>query len=172
MPMYRCVPIVLLVLCLFESPVWAQNDAPQQNAQQDPADQKPPQITLMGMLSDWIYPEAKFGGAQTSDAGVRDISSIKSKALLTTPAPVDKVLDHYCEKLKVTREGRNIGEKDGERITTDRSVLIQDASVSEPGSVYLIAINEKKSSTTLIISRSDKSESTSIAWSNYRQVWP
>ena len=57
------------------------------------ADETPKkQITLMGMLQEWIYPKSEFNGAQMSDAAVSDISAVKSKAILTTPDSVEKVM--------------------------------------------------------------------------------
>lgn len=130
------------------------------------------QVTLMGMLLEWRYPESKFHGAETADAGVKGISSIKSKAILTTPDSVEKVMDFYQSKLKADAEGKNLDEKEGERITTDRSVLIQDVSGAGASKLYVIAINGTKSSTTLVVSRADGEDETRIAWSNYRQLWP
>lgn len=142
------------------------------------ADEAPPaeaapkkSVTLMGMLLEWSYPESKFNGAQMSDAAVKDISSVKSKAILTTPDSIEKVMDFYRKKLNVDAEGKNLDEKQGERITTARSVLIQDAS-GDRSHVYVIAINEVKSSTTLVVSWADGDDVTRIAWSNYRQLAP
>jgi hypothetical protein len=129
------------------------------------------QVTLLGMLLPWRYPDSKFNGAQVSDAGVKDISASKSKAILTTPDSVEKVMDFYQKKLNVNAEGKNLGEKQGERITTDQSVLIQDAS-GDHSKLYVIAINETKQSTTIVVSRADGDDVTRIAWSNYRQLWP
>lgn len=136
------------------------------------AEDAPPQeqVTLMGMLLEWRYPESKFHGAETADAGVTGISSIKSKAILTTPDPVEKVMDFYQKKLNVDAEGNNLDEKPGERITTDRSVLIQDAAGEGASKVYVIAINGTKSSTTLVVSRADGDKETRIAWSNFRRL--
>lgn len=135
------------------------------------ADDAPPKesVTLMGMLLEWRYPESKFNEAELADAAVTDISAIKSKAILTTPHAVEKVLDYYRKKLNVDAEGKNLDEKDGQRITTDRSVLIQDVS-GDRSNVYVIAINELKSSTTLVVSRADGEDVTRIAWSNYRRL--
>ena len=124
------------------------------------------------MLSEWQYPDSKFNGAESSDAEVSDISSIKSKAVLTTPDSAEKVIAYYRDKLKVDAAGRNLGENVGERITTKRFVSIQDDSDGRPLKLYIIAINEKGSSTTLVVSRSEGEESTHIAWSNFRQLWP
>lgn len=130
------------------------------------------EVTLLSMLGEWQYPGSKFNGAEMSDAGVSDISSIKSKAVLTTPDAAEKVVAHYLQQLKVDSSGRNLGEKDGERITTKRSVSIQDNSIGRPLKLYIIAINEGRSSTTLVISRSAGEETTQIAWSNFRQLLP
>jgi hypothetical protein len=124
------------------------------------------------MLSEWQYPGSKFNGAETSDAAVSDLSSIKSKAALTTPDSAEKVVAFYRQKLKVDSAGKNLGEKDGERITTKRSVSIQDNSDGRPLKLYIIAINETGSSTTLVVSRSEGEETTHIAWSNFRQLSP
>lgn len=106
------------------------------------------------------------------DAAVSDISAIKSKAILTTPDSVEKVMAFYCKKLNVDEEGKNLDEKEGERITTARSVLIQNVSGDPVSNLYVIAVNSPKSSTTLVISRAEDSGVTRIAWSNYRQLWP
>ena len=131
------------------------------------------QPTLMGMLQEWMYPKSKFHGAQGSDAGVSNISATKCKAMLTTPDSLGKVMAFYCKKLNVDIKGKNLGEKEGERITTDRSVLIQSVSGDLPApNLYVIAVNAPKSSTTLVISRPDRSDVTLIAWSSYRRLWP
>ena len=130
------------------------------------------EVTLLGMLSEWRYPESKFNGAQISDAAVKDISAVKSKAVLTTPDSFEKVMDFYRKKLNVDANGKNLGEKAGERITTDRSVLLQDVSGDRDSKLFVIAINGTKSSTTLVVSRNAGENETLIAWSNYRQVWP
>ena len=136
----------------------------------DPPSKK--NVTLMGMLSEWQYPGSKFNGAESSDAGVNGIGSIKSKAVLTTSDSAEKVVGFYRQKLKVDQAGKNLGEKDGERITTNRSVSIQDNSDGRPLKLYIIAINETGSSTTLVVSRSDGEKTTHIAWSSFRQIWP
>lgn len=134
-------------------------------------DQPEERVTLMGMLLEWRYPDSKFNGADSSDAAVSDVSAIKSKAILTTPDSAEKVMGFYREKLKVGADGKNLGEKEGEWITTDRSVLIQEVS-GERSKLYVIAINAAKSSTTLVVSRADGDDVTRIAWSNYRQLAP
>lgn len=129
-------------------------------------------VTLLSTLSEWQYPGSKFNGAESSDADVSDISSIKNKAMLTTPDSAEKVVAFYRQKLKVDSTGKNLGEKDGERITTKRSVSIQDNSDGRPLKLYIIAINETSSSTTLVVSRCEGEKTTHIAWSNFRQLRP
>lgn len=129
-------------------------------------------VTLMGMLQEWIYPDAAFGGAQTADAAVTGISAIKSQAVLLTPDPVEKVVEFYRKKLNVDQAGNPLGAKGNERITTERSVLIQTLPGANASSLYIIAINAPASSTTLVISRADEAAITHIAWSNFRQLGP
>lgn len=139
-----------------------------------PAEDSPPEkgVLLMGMLSEWIYPGSKFHGAVSSDAAVRDISSIKCKAVLTTPDSVEKVLAFYLKQLNVDSTGNNLGGKANERITTNRAVSIQDNSEGRPLKLYIIAIDEADTSTTLVLSRSEGEQTTNIAWSNFRQLTP
>ncbi len=89
-----------------------------------------------------------------------------------TPDPVEKVVAFYLKKLNVDKEGRNLGAKGNERMTAERSVLIQAVPVDNASHLYIIAINSPASSTTLVISRADKAAVTRIAWSNYRQLGP
>ena len=156
----RTLSLAVLVVVPFVCRVGIADDAPPKGS-----------VSLMGMLLEWRYPDSKFNGAESSDAAVKDISSTKSKAILTTPDAVEKVMDFYRKKLNVDAEGKNLDEKEGERITTARSVLIQDVSGAR-SHVYVIAINEVKSSTTLVVSRADGDDVTRIAWSNYRQLFP
>lgn len=139
------------------------------------AEEKVPgvRVTLLGMLNEWIYPKSEFGGAQTSDAAVTDIYAIKSKATLTTTDPIDQVLKFYCDKLVVNEEGKNLNQKkEGERITTDQSILVQNLSDDDENALYLISINGKDSSTNLVLSRPHDAKVTRIGWSNYRKLEP
>jgi len=127
------------------------------------------QTSLMSMLGEWMYPESKFNGAETGDAAVSNISAIKSKAIFSTKDSVDKVMEFYRNKLNVDNDGKNLSEREGERITTDHSVLIQDVSGDRQSSLFVIAINGVNSSTTVVVNRADGDDITRIAWSNYRQ---
>lgn len=125
-------------------------------------------VTLMGMLSEWLYSDASFNGAESADAMVAEVSSIKSKAVLTTSDSVDDVIAFYLDKLNVDREGTSLDTEDGEPIKTDRAVQIQEVD----GALFIINVDEPNSSTTLVISRNADDDTTRIAWSNYRQLWP
>jgi hypothetical protein len=35
--------------------------------------------SLLGMLAEWMYPQADFGGAQMSDAGTRTVQSLNAR---------------------------------------------------------------------------------------------
>ena len=168
-----CHILTLLFLGLIQvSSLDAQTpptDKPQAEAKGSNAE-KP--VTLMGLLQPWFYPDAKFGGAESSDAGVSNISSIKSKAVLTTGDSVDDVLDFYCQRLQVDRTGKNVHEKEGERITTEQSVSIQDLSAGRPCEMFVICVRKEKSSTTVVVSRVEGEDKTTIGWSNFRHLWP
>lgn len=130
-------------------------------------------VSLLGMLDEWLYPGAKFQGAETSDAAVSDISSIKSQALFTTTDSAEKVLSHYRAKLNVDAKGANVGkENDGENLKGKRSVLVQNNSAGRSLKLYIVAVNDVGSSTTLVISRAATEETTYIAWSNFRNLSP
>lgn len=127
-------------------------------------------VLLMSMLSEWLYPGCKFHGAESSDAAVADVSSIKNQALLTTSDTVEQVMTFYQVKLNVDATGKNLGDEGGRRTTTKRSVLIQNVSKGRPLELYIIDINEPDASTTLTISRGDGEKTTHITWSNYRKL--
>lgn len=142
----------------------------------DEAPEKPKKaVTLMGLLMEWQYPGAEFGGGQMSDGGVTGVVSIKCKSVLSTPDPAEKVLAFYLKKLHVNAEGTNLDQKGTERITTDRAVLVQTVSEGE-SPLYVIAVNgreaEHQASTTLVISRPQGKDRTHIGWSTYRQFVP
>lgn len=172
MPDDRSTFALFLVACLMVPQTQADPPSKRPPSTQTGAESKEKPVTLLGMLQPWHYPEAEFGGASSSDAAVSDISSIKSNAVLTTSDSVDEVMKFYCDRLHVDRTGKHVDEKEGERITTERSVLIQDLSVGRPCQMFVIAVNQAKSSTTVVVSRAEGEEKTTIGWSNFRQLWP
>ena len=144
------------------------------SADEAPSQQEKP-LTLMGLLTEWQYPDAEFHGGRMSDAGVTGIVSIKCKSVLSTSDPAEKVLAFYLTKLHVDAEGTDLDQKGSERVTTDRSVLVQKVSEGD-SPLYVIAVNgpiaENLASTTLVISRPRGEDRTRIAWSTYRQFKP
>lgn len=139
-----------------------------------PADDARPKapVTLLGMLSEWQYPGSKFNGAESSDAGVEGIFSVKCKAVLTTPDSADKVVAYYQQQLNVDSSGKALGQNKEDQLPKKRTVSIQDSTAGRPLKLYIICINEKTSSTTLVISRAEAEELTHIAWSNFRHLEP
>lgn len=136
----------------------------------DPPQKSP--VTLMGMVSEWRYPDSLFQGAETSDAAVKDIVSMKSKAALTTSDSAEKVVAFYQQKLNVDSSGKTLGVQGQERVLAKRAVSIQENSAGRPLKLYIISIHEQNSTTTLVISRLASDETTHIAWSNYQRIRP
>ncbi|MCA9143969.1 MAG: hypothetical protein KDB05_14325 [Planctomycetales bacterium] len=124
-------------------------------------------ISLMSTLAEWQYPDSKFNGATMSDGGNPTLQSIKCTAVLTTTDPASKVVEFYAKKLDLS--------PDSESPTTDgkstpakaRSVIVQDDSKHRPVAIHVIVVNQAKTSTTLVISRSETETETHIAWSHY-----
>ena len=67
---------------------------------------------------------------------------------------------------------RPIGDGGGERITTERAVVIQDNSRAGILQLFIITVREEKRSTTLVISRGKGESQTNIAWSQFRHLFP
>lgn len=126
-------------------------------------------ITLLGMLSEWQYPDSNFHGATSGDGAVTGIGSIKSRAILSTEDSVEDVVSFYRDQLNVEKDGAPVG---NERITTERAVVIQDNSREGILQLFIITIREEKRSTTLAISRGKGESQTNIAWSQFRQLFP
>ena len=94
-------------------------------------------VTLMGMMKPWIYPKAKFGGGEMSDAGVEGVQAIKCKSMLTTTDSVEKVVAHYCKQLKVDAETKNLDQKGFERISPSQSLMIQRLAGNPAPGLYV-----------------------------------
>src|SRR5262249_49573402 len=67
-----------------------------------PAQATPPgTMTLLGTLSEWKYPGSNMlGGATMSDGGNPLVVDVKCRAILTTPDPIEKVIEFYSEKVE------------------------------------------------------------------------
>lgn len=129
-------------------------------------------ITLLGMLSEWQYPDSNFHGATSGDGAVTGIGSIKSRAILSTEDSVEDVVSFYRDQLNVKKDGAPVGDGGDERITAERAVVIQDNSREGILQLVIITIREEKRSTTLAISRGKGESQTNIAWSQFRQLFP
>lgn len=130
-------------------------------------------VTLMAMIAQWQYPHSKFHGATMSDGatingrGERTVESIQCKTVLTTPDPIDKVIEYYETKLKSDADSRTADAKGKPALDSGRSVTFHDDSASRPVAIHIILVNTDKSSTTLVISRAKTESETHIAWTRY-----
>jgi hypothetical protein len=130
--------------------------------------EKAPQkdVTLMGLLGEWMYPGAKFGGAEMSDGGNRTIQSVKCQSLLTTGDPFDKVVGYYEHKFVSGPDRREAAVAGAQA----QSVSTQDDSSGRPLLLRVIVVNRAHSSTTLVISRAASETKTHIAWSHFQNL--
>ena len=137
-----------------------------------PARANPPgSVSLMETLSEWKYPGSRMlGGASMSDGGNPLVQSIKCRAILTTPDPIEKVIAFYSEKLgthpPTGRPDAKAAGKDAEA----KAVSIQDDSRGRPVTVRVIVVNKADTTTTLVISRARSETETHIAWLHYLRL--
>lgn len=130
-------------------------------------------VTLMGIISKWMYPKSTMNGAEMSDAatvdsdGNRTVQSIACKTTMTTNDPVEKVLAFYETKLA---PHKNADAQAKAELKGGRSVLVSDDSDGRPISLHTILVNTATTSTTLIISRVNGEEQTHIAWKHYTKL--
>ncbi len=121
--------------------------------------------SLLQTLAKWQYPgSTMLDGASMSDGGNPTLQSVKCKAILTTPDPIDKVIAYYSEKLKPPAK------KDGDATIKEsdaKSVTTQNDSQDRPVTVRVIVVNKADTSTTLVISRANGEKETHIAWLHY-----
>jgi hypothetical protein len=128
----------------------------------------PRQITLMQTLADWKYPGSNMpDGASMGDGGNPQIQSVKCQAILTTPDPIEKVIDYYTTKLTPAADAVLPGNKVDAPTGDAKSVAIQDDSQGRPVAVRVIVVNKLDTSTTLVISRGRDEKETHIAWVHY-----
>ncbi len=126
-------------------------------------------VTLLGMLEEWKYPDAEFHGATASDGGVAGVVSTKCQAVLTTTDSFDTVADYYFDHLEVAEADR---QRDGtfkSEKAVARSVAVQDDSEGRPVKLRTFIVNDADSSTAIVISRAADERETHIAWSHYRR---
>ena len=127
-------------------------------------------VTLIGTIVKWRYPDAEIGKSQMSDAatidadGRRTVPSSILTTTMTTADSVDKVLAFYQELLKrspASDDKLGIGRQVG------RSVVFNDESDGRPFAFHTIVINDKDTSTILIITRGKDEKHTHITWKRY-----
>jgi hypothetical protein len=123
-------------------------------------------VTLMGVLGEWMYPGPKFEGASMSDGGNRTIQSVKCQSILTTGDPFDKVVGFYEHKFVSGPERREAALEGAHA----QSVSSQDDSSNRPVDRRVIVVTRPKSSTTLVISRAAGETKTHIAWSHFQNL--
>ena len=137
-----------------------------------PAEAAPPETrSLLGMLAEWQYPESKMlGGATMSDGGNPLIQSVKCRAILTTPDPVEKVIKFYEEKFATPAITDPLGNRLPIKDSDAKSVSTQDDSQDRPVTVRVIVVNKADTATTLVISRAAGEKETHIAWVHYLRL--
>lgn len=129
------------------------------------------QLSLMQTLAEWKYPDSKMlGGASMSDGGNRLVQSVKCRAVLTTPDPIEKVINFYSKKLVAPPDVILPNTKAEDLVPDGKSVSIQDDSLGRTVTVRVIVINKSDTSTTLVISRANDEKETHIAWLHYVRI--
>ena len=138
--------------------------------QRSPAQAKPPEhLSLMQTISEWSYPGARpLAGASMSDGGNPLVQDVKCQAVLTTRAPIEKVVAFYAKKLGTdpVADRQEPGAKDEDA----RSVAAQDDSEGRPVRVCVFVVNRQESATTLAISRGRDEKETHIGWLHYMRL--
>lgn len=131
---------------------------------------EPPRMTLMGTLSEWIYPDSKMlGGATMSDGGNPLVPDVKCRAILATPDPIDKVIAFYLKKVETPPAAGGADAKTAVKEANAKAVVTQDDSDGRPVTLRIIVVNKADTTTTLVISRAKGETETHIAWSHYRR---
>lgn len=132
--------------------------------------------SLMQMIAKWQYPDSAMNDAEMADGetidstGKRTTQSIVCKTVLTTDAPIEKVLEYYKTKLKPKA---NADVK--QAVAADpsgRSIVFFDDSDGRPFVIHTVIVNDDRTSTTLVISRGKDESKTHIAWKHYQRLTP
>ena len=128
---------------------------------------------LLALIAQWQYPHSRINGATMSDGatmngrGERTLESIQCKTVLTTPDPMDKVIEYYETKLRAGADSSSAEPNGKAAIDSGRSVTFHEDSENRPVAIRIILVNTDKSSTTLVISRAKTESQTHIAWTRY-----
>jgi hypothetical protein len=137
-----------------------------------PAQATPPRgVSLMETLSEWKYPGSNMlGGARMSDGGNPLVQSVKCRAILTTPDPIEKVIEFYSEKVGTPPAAGRQGAKPEVKDADAKAVSTQDDSQGRPVMLRVIVVNTADTATTLVLSRADGEKETHIAWLHYLRL--
>ncbi|MBL9125327.1 MAG: hypothetical protein JNG90_16940 [Planctomycetaceae bacterium] len=127
--------------------------------------EEPKGVTLLGTLEEWQYPGAKFGGATMFDGGNHQVAATNCEALLTTDDSVEQVVRFYTQKFVPGPADGRSPLKPGE---IAQAVGVQTDSENRPVELRVITVNRARSSTTLVVSRSQGEQKTHIAWSHFQ----
>ena len=134
------------------------------------------QPSLMQMIAKWQYPNSAMNRAEMADGetidstGKRATQSIVCKTVMTTDAPIEKVLEYYKSKL-TTKTSANVKQAVAAN-ESGQSVVFCDDSDGRPFSIHTVIVNDNRTSTTLVISRGKDELKTHIAWKHYRRLTP
>jgi hypothetical protein len=159
MKMQRIVALVLVSLACFSARTTPSAAAEQRS--------------LLQTIAEWQYPGSALTDTQATDGATTDVSgkrtvpSVVCKTVMTTEAPVEKVLDYYRTRLSPTAKAD--GGKSEPSDAIGRSVFFSDDSDGRPFALHTILINTSDTSTTLVISRGKDEARTHIAWKQYRR---
>jgi hypothetical protein len=132
--------------------------------------------SLLQKIAEWQYPGSAIHQSEASDAatidekGERTVPSIVSKTVMTTDAPVEKVLEYYKAKLSPSPKAAEGKPKPSK--AAGRSVVFSDDSEGRPLALHTILINTDDTSTTLIITRGKNESKTHIIWKQYQRFSP
>jgi hypothetical protein len=127
-------------------------------------------MTLLRTLAEWKYPGSDLpSGATMSDGGNPQLQSVKCKAVLTTPDPIEKVIAYYAEKFGTGESSDRQAGKAEVKKGEARSVSVQDDSQGRPVMLRVFVVNKADTATALVISRAQGEKETHIAWSHYRR---
>ena len=135
-----------------------------------PAQAPPPaRMTLLGTLSEWKYPGSNLGKASMSDGGNPLVPDVRCQAVLTTPDPIEKVVQFYTEMVGTPPAPVGPDAKARLKEADAKAVSTQDDSEGRPVTLRVIVVCKADTTTTLVISRAKSEKETHIAWSHYRR---
>ena len=129
--------------------------------------------SLLQTIAEWQFPGSALTASQASDGATIDVGGNRTmpssvcKTVMTTDAPVEKVLEFY--RAKLSPKTRADGGKAEPADATGRSVVFSDDSDGRPFALHTVIINTNDTSTTLVISRGKDEARTHIAWKQYRR---